>query len=248
MGGFYERLVLPVKQALKRTLDNWSVTLVELQTIVAEIAATLNNRPLLYNESEVGEGMLTPAHLLMRSTEQFPQMRVDDDEEFRIGEISTAEKLLDQWKASQKILNHFWNVWQNQYLLSLREAHAGHRHQQRNTSEIEARTGTAVLIKEKLPRGMWRMGRIQRLIPSRDGLYRSAEVRLHTGKILCRPLKLLCPLEFCPDDRPTVSRQPVVVSEPRRNTARTAAVEAQQRFRSILAAEELDEDDQVLEQ
>ena len=35
-----------------------------------------------------------------------------------------------------------------------------------------------VLIKEKMPRGAWKLAIIKTLISSRDGLYRAAEVQL----------------------------------------------------------------------
>ena len=52
-----------------------------------------------------------------------------------------------------------------------------------------------VLLKDDLPRGVWRMGKISELIPSQDGKFRAAKVFLPTKKVLKRPLNLLYPLE-----------------------------------------------------
>ena len=60
--------------------------------------------------------------------------------------------------------------------------------------------GNVVLLKEKLPRGQWRVGRIIELIKGRDQLIRSAnlKVRMPSKKVLTRALNMLYPIE-CPD-------------------------------------------------
>ena len=58
--------------------------------------------------------------------------------------------------------------------------------------------GNVVLLKEKLPRGQWRVGRIIELIKGRDQLVRSAKVRMTLKKVLTRALNMLYPIE-CPD-------------------------------------------------
>ena len=63
--GFWEWLVGLTKQALKKTLDRSFVTLLILETIIVEVEATLNDRPLTYVSSDVTDvEPLTPAHLL----------------------------------------------------------------------------------------------------------------------------------------------------------------------------------------
>jgi len=55
--------------------------------------------------------------------------------------------------------------------------------------------GDVVIIKDNIPRGMWRLGRLVQLITSNDGQIRSAKVKMSSGNIISRPLKLLYPLE-----------------------------------------------------
>jgi len=53
------------KSALKKVLGRRHITLVTLETLITEIEAALNNRPLTFVPSEQGElEPLTPAHLL----------------------------------------------------------------------------------------------------------------------------------------------------------------------------------------
>ena len=53
MGGFYERLVGLVKKALRETLGRKLLTLIKMQTLLKEVEAVLNSRPLVY----VGEDL-----------------------------------------------------------------------------------------------------------------------------------------------------------------------------------------------
>ena len=47
-GGFWERLVGLTKRAIKKTLGKAFITLTELQTLVVEVEAILNDRPITY--------------------------------------------------------------------------------------------------------------------------------------------------------------------------------------------------------
>ena len=52
-----------------------------------------------------------------------------------------------------------------------------------------------MLLKDNVPRGSWKLARIEELISSKDGKVRSARVTLPTKRILSCPLSLLYPLE-----------------------------------------------------
>ena len=85
----------------------------------------------------------------------------------------------------------------NDYLLSLRERSQIKLKEARTISPYKASVGDLTLIKEDLPRGTWRMGRIKELIQSRDGQVRSAKILLPNNKVIGRPINLLFPIE-CP--------------------------------------------------
>ena len=64
-GGFWERLVGLTKTTLKKVLGRSHVSYEELQTIITEIQATLNDHPLTYTPTNpMDQEPLTPAHLL----------------------------------------------------------------------------------------------------------------------------------------------------------------------------------------
>ena len=66
MGGFWERLVKSVKRCLKKTIGRASLTFDEVTTLMVEIEATLNSRPLtyVYDDAEGIDQPLTPADLI----------------------------------------------------------------------------------------------------------------------------------------------------------------------------------------
>ena len=49
-------------------------------------------------------------------------------------------------------------------------------------------------LDEDLPRGVWRLMRVTRVIPSADGLVRSVEVINSIGKTYLRPISKLIPI------------------------------------------------------
>lgn len=63
MGGFYERLIGLVKRSLRKTIGRRLLTTV--QTLLKEIEAVLNSRPLVYVGDDINSNIpITPAHFL----------------------------------------------------------------------------------------------------------------------------------------------------------------------------------------
>ena len=60
-GGFFERLIKEVKLCLKKVLGRARLTFDELSTILVEIEAVLNSRPLTYLYTDNIEEPLTPS-------------------------------------------------------------------------------------------------------------------------------------------------------------------------------------------
>ena len=81
-GGLWERLVGLTKSAIKKVLCRCHISLTVLETIIVEIEAVLNDRPLTFVSSELGDvEPLTPAHLLHgRRITYLPHEMVDTDE------------------------------------------------------------------------------------------------------------------------------------------------------------------------
>ena len=66
--------------------------------------------------------------------------------------------------------------------------------------------GDIVQLKENLPRGSWKLGKIVELITSNDGNIRAAKVLLSTRNVVNHPLNLPYPLE-CEHEHRQMSRE-----------------------------------------
>ncbi|XP_066026285.1 uncharacterized protein [Pocillopora verrucosa] len=190
-GGFFERLVKSVKLSLKKCIRNARLNYDELSTVLVEIEAALNSRPLTYVFDEMEEP-LTPSHLIVgRRILSVPSKSSSDEDG------QTEETLTRRAKFLQRILDHFWNRWRSEYLTQLREYH---RYSKRANSLRKVQVGDIVCLHDnKIPRQLWRLGKIERLLPGRDGRVRSAVVRVKSGNSPTaewrRPLQRLYPLE-----------------------------------------------------
>ena len=229
MGGFYERLVGTVKSALKKSLGKGCLTFVQLQTVVSEIQAVVNTRPLLYVDAELDNNHtgLTPAHFLSQNRNfGLPNIETDPDPEFKLKSDSIGS-LLQSWKKSQHYLNQFWSSWKNEYLLNLQERSV--MKNQHSVSPCQPSPGQVVLIKDSLPRGQWKMGQIQSLNTGKDGHKRSAKIKLTSGSIVQRSVKLLFPLEYSeslPSELPVLMPPPSTTPPASSRPVRQAAVKA----------------------
>ena len=96
---------------------------------------------------------------------------------------------MEAWTETSK------SILKNEYLLSLRERTQLFLKGPRNRTATVPEVIDVVLIKENLPRGRWKVGRISELITSSDNQVRSARVVVAPHKIIKRALNLLYPIE-----------------------------------------------------
>ena len=242
MGGFYERLVGLVKRSLRKSIGKLCLTNEQLLTVLKESEAIVNSRPLVYIGEDINSGTaLTPAHFLsLNPWTGFPKFNQKDseDEDFTPN-ISSAETLIRSWKKELKHLNRFWQVWRDNYLLSLRERTQNKLKSQRVQSSSPANVGDIVLVKDDLPRGCWRIGRLIELLKGSDQQVRSAKVLLPTKKVISRPLNLLYPVECSEENQYPIDKSPRIDAEQtdqneRKRQPRQAAVRAMEHIRRQL--------------
>ena len=104
--------------------------------------------------------------------------------------------LLLYLRCGRKACNN-WNIWRNEYLLSLREKSPTYHHNQKNQIENTPQVDQVVIIKyEKLPRHMWKLGRIERLISGNDGNVHTADICLPGNRHMQWFVNILYPLEL----------------------------------------------------
>ena len=148
-GGFWERLIGLTKSTVKKTLGRTHATLESLQTIIVEVEALLNDRPLTYASSNINDlNPITPSHLLHgRRIVKLPHTSVQEDEICDPNFINGGSEIRHRAKKQALIFQHFENRWKLEYLTALRETHrvTGNNHQ-------EVKAGDVVLIHDDTPR------------------------------------------------------------------------------------------------
>jgi hypothetical protein len=174
-GGFYERLVKTVKEPLMKVLGRRRVDAYELSTILAEVEAAVNRRPLMYVSAEPEE-VLSPAHFL-----QVPDAVSSDD----LQEPTDRRALL---RYSREV----WDAWRRTYLHTLRKF----RKDQETTTPIAV--GDVVLVQDSTNpknRALWPLAKVLSLSSSeKDGRARTAWVQIGR-KSFRRAVTHLIPLE-----------------------------------------------------
>ncbi|XP_028413524.1 uncharacterized protein LOC114536361 [Dendronephthya gigantea] len=191
-GGFWERLIKSIKRCLKKQIGRTSSTFEELRTILVEIEATLNNRPLtyIYDDEQGVSYPLTPASLIYgRRISTAP-----NDSQHEI--MSTNKSLTRRAKYQARVLKNFSDQWRKEYLLSIRESSRA-----QNSGSNVISVGDVVTLKnDSTSRIYWRLAKVENLLRSKDGVIRSAEVRVLSNDnkktvVLRRPIQHLIPLE-----------------------------------------------------
>ncbi|EYC22493.1 hypothetical protein Y032_0017g3385 [Ancylostoma ceylanicum] len=204
-GGFYERLSKSIKHSLYKAMRNeHHHTLDHLTTVITEVEACLNSRPLTYQSSDHDDlTQIRPIDFLQRDmTISFPYAStttsIDADylppEEVRT--LQTRIQAEEALKSSCALTEKFWKIWRNYYVTSLREQHkwniSGKRHSNKGPT-----TGDVVLVSDPvLPRNEWKMARITETHAGLDGEIRDVELVTAAKRKIRRPVNLLIPLEI----------------------------------------------------
>ena len=167
-GGLLESAVKSVKMHLKRVVGDAKLTFEELATILTQIEACLNSRPLVSTPSD-GDGIdvLTPGHFLIgQPLEALP------DPPSSLQAVTT----LRRWNLCQALIRHFWKRWSLDYFSSLRRCSKWH------SPSRNLKVGDIVMLREEsfVPT-KWPLGKIIDLHPGKDGVVRVVTLRTATG-------------------------------------------------------------------
>ena len=187
-GGIWETGVKSMKTHLRRAVGEQILSVEEFSTVLTQIEAVMNSRPLCSLSSDPRDlEVLSPGHFL--TFEPLVSLPDPDLASVPIGRLG-------RWQLVQQIQQNFWKRWHREYLHTLQQRPKWF------TSAIDVREGSLVLIKDdNLPPLRWKRGRIVQLSPGSDGIARVARVRTAEG-MLDRPLVKLCPLPMGqPSDR-----------------------------------------------
>ncbi|KAK5978720.1 hypothetical protein GCK32_015950 [Trichostrongylus colubriformis] len=112
------------------------------------------------------------------------------------GALETRKQAEKALQSSYAITQKAWQIWHNEYLLSLREHHRKWLSGRQN-NPIQPQVGTVVLLVDHiLTPNEWRLARIVEIQPGNDGAIREAKLITATGRTISRPVNLIVPLEL----------------------------------------------------
>ncbi|CAG9135063.1 unnamed protein product [Plutella xylostella] len=186
-GGLWEAAVKSMKFHLKRVLGEQKLTYEEFTTLLHQIEACMNSRPLCpITEDPEDLEYLTPGHFLTGGPiMSLPQEELTDGKHL---------DLRNRWKYVELMHQHFWKRWSSEYL---------HQLQTKSkwlTRKEDLEKGDLVLVKEKgLPPGKWALGRITEVHPGADGCVRVVTLKTQNNTVK-RPITKLTPLPMKTDN------------------------------------------------
>ena len=165
---FWEWLIGLTKTSLKKVLGRSHISLPVLQTMITEIEAVLNDRPLTYTSSDITDPQpLTPVHLLYgRKMIRLPhECQADDLSDPDYNDNSQLRK------QAAHLLQSFQSRWKHEYLTALREYHraTGHNHQQ-------IKIGDIVIVHDDGSHVNWRLAIVTKLLVGGDGFTSAVEI------------------------------------------------------------------------
>jgi len=180
MGGIWEAAIKSAKFHLKRIIGEASLKYNKLLTVLVQIEAVLNSRPLAPLSSDPNDlKALTPAHFLIGcSITTYPEPSLE--------ELPTNR--LSRWQRVEQLRQHFWRRWVKDYL---------HNCQSRvkwNEVNNSIKVGQMVILRQdNLPPLCWKLARVEKVYPSKDNIIRVVSVRTSNG-VYDRPITKLCML------------------------------------------------------
>jgi len=184
MGGIWEAAVKSTKHHLTRIVKSAKLNMEEMSTLLCQIEACLNSRPLTPQSSDPESfAVLTPAHFLVGGCLTLPP---------EVQHPGKPTNLLKKWQLVQGMMQVFWRRWSSEYLHTLQT-----RARWNISKGVSVRQGDLVLIREdNQPPLNWHVGRVVKVHPGPDNEIRVVTIKTHGGKTMQRPVVKLCPLPY----------------------------------------------------
>ncbi|XP_030767150.1 uncharacterized protein LOC115890927 [Sitophilus oryzae] len=180
MGGIWEAAIKSAKYHIKRILSQAYLTFEDMYTLLVEVEACLNSRPLTQISNDpLDFSLLTPSHFLIGdSLLAIPETNI----------IEANVSRLNHYQRLKQIHQHFWQRWSREYLSTLQTRSKWKTSQQNNLN-----IGRLVILKEESsPPLQWTRGRIVDIHPGSDGLVRVVSVKVPNGRIVKRSIAKVC--------------------------------------------------------
>jgi len=148
-----------MKVLMQKTLQSHLLRVDELTSVLIEIEAVLNSRPLVSVEStNIEEMVLTPGHFLIGHPLVAPPTATANSQS-----IST----LRRWQLVQRLSQALWQQWKSANLQTIQQRHVC------NKKPRDFRVGDVTFLREDaLSYRQWPLARITQTCPRDDGITR----------------------------------------------------------------------------
>jgi Family of unknown function (DUF5641) len=199
MGGAWERMIGTVIRALLTVMAHQRMNDEILLTVFAEVESIINNRPLTHVSDDHNDPMsITPKHFLIGSPNLIssPDVFGTDDCNWR-----------RRWIVAQCLIDQFWKRWLKGYVPTLIN-----RSKWCKTERNLAVGDLAVIDDPALPRNFWPLGVVEKVLPGRDGVVRTVDVRTAKG-VLRRPAVKVLPFDRAGEEEPSPGGGCSVISD-----------------------------------
>ena len=180
-GGIWEASVKSMKTLLRKLVTPHPMKFDELSTVLTEIEAILNSRPLTpINSTDVDDQLvLTPGHFIIGRPLAAPPSKPASQ-----AKLSS----LRRWHLVQRLTQDLWTAWQSTYLQSLQAR------QKWKSNSHPFKAGDVVYLRDdSFTYRRWPLARITDIYPGDDGIVRAVDVRCN-GKTYRRAAHQLIPL------------------------------------------------------
>jgi len=158
----------------------------ELCTLLVEIEACLNSRPLCaLSDDPFNPTYLSPGHFLIG--EPLFQLPAADLTDVKCNRLS-------RWQLFQQQLQQFWQRWSSDYLQGLQQRPRWLK------ASPNLQPGALVLLKEDNTTPLhWPTAVITNIHPGKDGIVRVVTIRTPKG-VFKSPITKICPLPHTSDE------------------------------------------------
>lgn len=179
-GGLWESNVKSAKSHLYKVIGDQLLTYEELNTLLIQIEAILNSRPLCRRPTDSSQiSVLTPSHFL--NLTPLGSLPADDLTDLNINR-------LDRFQLIDRMVQDFWKRWRLEYLTTLQTR------EKWNIDLPNVKIGTVVILKvDNVPTLCWPLAIVTEVHPGKDGVVRNVTVKTSKGTFT-RPVLKLCPL------------------------------------------------------
>lgn len=185
-GGLWESGVKLVKYHLRRVLGNIHATFEDFYTILVQIEAVVNSRPLSPLSSDPSDIQpLTPGHFLICR----PLVALPDE-----NYVEQPINRLKIYQRMQQCMQQFWARWNKEYINNLQT-----RQKWKKNHDSLLKLGSLCLIKEdNLPPMRWKLGRVVHVHRGQDNIIRVVSLKTSSGTIK-RAVNKVCVLPLADD-------------------------------------------------